>query len=125
MAVRGIRGAVEVERNDPEAISRAARELVGRMVRSNGVRPADIAYVYFTVTPDLTADFPARAVRLLGSGWAGVPLLCSQEIPVPSSPQRLLRVLMVVNTRRGQRAIRHQYLGGAARLRPDLAGGDS
>lgn len=123
MAVRGIRGAVEVERNEAEAIARAACELVGRMVRSNGVRPSDIAYVYFTVTPDLTADFPARAVRLLGRAWRDVPLLCSQEIPVPGAAARLLRVLMVVNTRRGQRAIRHQYLGGAARLRPDLAGG--
>jgi chorismate mutase len=124
VAVRGIRGAIEVERNDPESIAGAARELVERMVRRNGVRPTEIAYVYFTVTPDLTADFPARAIRMLGKGWKAVPLLCSQEIPVPGSLERLLRVLMVVNTRRGQGAIEHQYLGGAARLRPDLAGRD-
>ena len=120
MAVRGIRGAVQVGRNSSGAISEAARDLVTRMVRANRVRAGDVAYVYFTVTGDLTADFPARAVRMLGDGWGHVPLLCSQEIPVPGSMKRLLRVLMVVNTPLGQKQVRHQYVGAAARLRPDL-----
>lgn len=122
MAVRGIRGAVPVPENSAEAIAEAARRVVQAMVRENQVRPRDVAYVYFTVTPDLTADFPARALRSLDAGWAHVPLICSQEIAVPGAMQRLLRVLMVVNTDRPQSGIRHQYLDGAAELRPDLGG---
>ena len=110
-------------RNSPDAIAVAARELVSRMIQANRVRAGDVAYVYFTVTRDLTADFPARAVRMLGDGWEHVPLLCSQEIPVPGSMKRLLRVLMVVNTPLGQNKVRHQYLGEAARLRPDIGRG--
>lgn len=118
MKVRGIRGAVQVEANTPEAILDAARRLITEMVRANGVEPDDVAAVIFTCTSDLNATFPAEAARALG--WDRVPLLCSREIEVPGSMPRVLRVLMLVNTTLTQDEVVHVYLGEAERLRPDL-----
>jgi chorismate mutase len=116
--VRGIRGAVQVEANTPEAILDAARRLITEMVRANGVEPDDVAAVIFTCTSDLNATFPAEAARALG--WDRVPLLCSREMEVPGSMPRVLRVLMLVNTTLTQDEVVHVYLGEAERLRPDL-----
>ncbi len=118
MRVRGIRGAVQVAANTPEAILDAARRLVTEMVRANGVEPDDVAAVIFTCTSDLNATFPAEAARALG--WDRVPLLCSREMEVPGSLPRVLRVLMLVNTTLAQDEVVHVYLGEAERLRPDL-----
>ncbi|MCL6498793.1 MAG: chorismate mutase [Firmicutes bacterium] len=118
MKVRGIRGAVQVEANTPEAILDAARRLITEMVRANGVEPDDVAAVIFTCTSDLDATFPAEAARALG--WDRVPLLCSREMDVPGSMPRVLRVLMLVNTTLTQDEVIHVYLGEAERLRPDL-----
>jgi chorismate mutase len=53
-------------------------------------------------------------------GWTLVPLMCSQEIPVPGSLPRCIRVLLHWNTELPQEEIQHVYLGQAVRLRPDL-----
>lgn len=118
MKVHGIRGAVQVEANTPEAILDAARRLITEMVGANGVEPDDVAAVIFTCTSDLDATFPAEAARALG--WDRVPLLCSREMDVPGSMPRVLRVLMLVNTTLTQDEVVHVYLGEAERLRPDL-----
>lgn len=119
MRFRGIRGAVTVDANTPAAILDATAELLQRMVRSNEVDVDDIAGVVFTVTPDLDAAFPAEAGRRL-AGWAQVPLMCAQEIPVPGALARCIRVLMFVNTTKAIDEVQHVYLRDAERLRPDL-----
>ena len=118
MACRGIRGATTIEIDAEDAIVAATRELLVGMVVANDVVVADIASAIFTVTPDLTAAFPARAARQLG--WQHVPLLDAQEVPVPGSLPRCIRVLLLWNTERAQKEIRHVYLREAASLRPDL-----
>jgi chorismate mutase len=119
MAARGIRGATTVERNDKDEILKATRELLEVIVRLNGLRPDDIAYVWFTVTPDLDAEFPAFAARELG--WTDVPLMCGQEIPVPGAMARCIRVLIDWNTGKSQREVRHAFLHRAKELRPAWA----
>lgn len=118
MHIRGIRGAVSVEANTPEAIHQATRALLAEMVRANHVEPDEIAAVTFTVTPDLDAAFPAEGARQMG--WHAVPLMSAQEIAVPGGLPRCLRVLMLVNTPRAQGEIVHIYLRAAEALRPDL-----
>ncbi len=118
MPCRGIRGATTVETNSAPAVLAATRELVERIIALNDLCAADVASVLFTATPDLTAAFPAQAVRELG--WRDVPLLDAQEIPVPGSLPRCIRVLIHWNTDRSQAEVRHVYLRGAASLRPDL-----
>ncbi len=119
MATRGIRGATTVERNDRDAILKGTRELLEVLVRLNGLRPEDVAYVWFTVTPDLDAEFPAFAARELG--WTDVPLMCGQEIAVPGALGRCIRVLLSWNTAKSQREVRHAFLRGARSLRPAWA----
>jgi len=119
MATRGIRGATTVERNDRDAILKGTRELLEVLVRLNGLRPDEIGYVWFTVTPDLDAEFPAFAARELG--WTEVPLMCGREIPVPGALAHCIRVLVSWNTAKSQRDVRHAFLRGAKSLRPAWA----
>ncbi len=119
MACRGVRGAITVEADEREAILAASQELLLAMAQANGIHPEDLAAVLFTCTPDLTAAFPAEAAR--GLGWTHVPLLDAQEVAVPGSLPRCIRILMLWNTERSQAEIRHVYLRGARSLRPDLA----
>lgn len=118
MGCRGIRGATTVETDTADAIVAATRELLVRIVEANDLAASDVACAIFTVTPDLTAAFPARAARELG--WQHVPLLDAQEVPVPGSLSRCVRVLILWNTERSQEEIRHVYLRDAGSLRPDL-----
>jgi chorismate mutase len=119
MATRGIRGATTVERNDREAILKGTRELLEVLVRLNGLRPEDLGYIWFTVTPDIDAEFPAFAARELG--WTDVPLMCGREIPVPGALGKCIRVLVSWNTPKSQREVRHAFLRGARSLRPAWA----
>ncbi len=117
--VRGIRGAITVERNTPEDIIQATGELLQAIMDENELQPEDIASAFFTVTADLNAEFPATAAREL-LGWKYVPLLCAREIDVPGRLPRCIRVLVHVNTTRSQREIKHVYLREAVQLRTDL-----
>ena len=119
MRFRGVRGAVTVEVNTEQAILSATHELLREMLRANEIDPDDIAGVFFTVTADLNAAFPAEAGRRL-PGWSRVPLMDALEIPVPGSLPRCVRVLMLVNTTRTADEVHHIYLRDAERLRPDL-----
>ena len=114
---RGIRGATTVDANTREEILQAATELLQRIVQANGVRVEDVVSVFFTTTPDLTAEFPALAARRMG--WDDVALLCAHEMSVPGSLPRCLRILLHVNTEKEADEIVHVYLKGARALRPD------
>lgn len=119
MPCRGIRGATVAEANSREAILAATRELLEAIIAANGVQPDDVASVFFTTSPDLTADYPALAARELG--WLDTALLCNVDIAVPTGLARCIRVLIHWNTERRADEIRHCYLGEAERLRPDRA----
>jgi len=119
-AVRGIRGATTVRANEARAIYEGTLELLRVMRDLNDLRSEDLGYVWFTVTPDLDASFPADAARL-GMGWSDVPLICGREIPVPGALGMCVRVLVAWNTERGQRDVRHVFLRGARALRPAWA----
>jgi chorismate mutase len=118
VTVRGIRGATTVAEDTSRAILEATEELVREIVVENGIRPEDVASALFTVTPDLHAEFPAAAARRMG--WTMVPLLNFTEIGVPGRLERCIRVLIHVNTERGQNEMMHVYLREAVSLRPDL-----
>jgi len=119
MGVRAVRGAIQVDRDDPAEVGAGTRELITEVVRRNGIRAEDLISIVFTVTPDLTSCFPASAARDLG--FADVPLLCATEVAVPGALPRVVRLLAHVESDRPRSAVRHVYLRGATRLRPDLA----
>lgn len=119
MSVRGIRGAITVSTDNPEAIQAATQRLLRAVLEANvTLESKDIASVWFTVTEDLHSAYPAAAARAMG--WDQVPLMCGQEIPVPGGLPSCIRVLIHWNTDLPQDKVNHVYLGDAARLRPDL-----
>lgn len=116
---RGVRGATTTPVDTAEAIHTATRELLQEIVAANAIDPDDIASIIFTMSPDLHADYPAAGARQLG--WMSVPLLCAQEIDVPQTLPRTIRVLLHWNTTVTQKDICHIYINGAEVLRPDQA----
>ena len=118
MATRGIRGATTVDRDDAQLIHEATKELLEVMIERNRIDSGEIASAWFTLTPDLTAAFPAYAGRRLG--WIDVPLICAAEIAVPGALAGVIRVLLHYNTDLPQSAMHHVYLRGAVVLRQDL-----
>jgi prephenate dehydrogenase len=111
-----LRGAIRVERNDRDVIYRGTQRLLTAMMERNALDQDQIVSAFFTMTPDLNADFPAYAARELG--WTDVPMLGAQETAVPGALDRVVRVLLHV---RSAAPPRHVYLGEAAGMRPDLA----
>jgi chorismate mutase len=118
MAVRAIRAAIQIDGNVRDQILEGASELVREMLLRNGLTNDDLISIVFTATPDLTAEFPAYAARLMG--MTDVPLLCTTEIAVPGAMPRVLRLLAHVETERSRAELAHPYLRGAAALRRDL-----
>ncbi|MGV3483088.1 MAG: chorismate mutase [Planctomycetaceae bacterium] len=115
---RGVRGAITVDADTRDEILKATRQLLALMIRRNEIESTDVASVIFTVTHDITAEFPALAARQLG--WIDVPLLCGYEVSVPGSLPRCIRILVHWNTTKPQSEILHTYMRAATALRPDL-----
>ena len=118
MSVRAIRGAIQVDADTREDVLEGSAELVTAVLERNRLSADDIISILFTATPDLTAEFPAYAARLLG--LTDVPLMCASEIAVPGAMPRVLRLLAHVETELDRADVRHVYLRGAAGLRTDL-----
>ena len=122
MSVRGIRGATTATENTAEAITDATEELLRELITQNDLDAQEIAFAYFTTTPDLTAEFPALAARKLG--WLDVPLLCGHDMnvqqPNPRGVPMCIRILLLYNTPRPQSSMRFAYLRGAQAIKTDL-----
>jgi chorismate mutase len=119
MLCRGVRGATTVEANTSEEILKGSRQLLALMIRENGIQKEDVASAIFSTTHDLDAEFPALAARQLG--WLDVALMCTNELPVPGSLGRCIRILLHWNTEKAADEIVHVYVRGARNLRPDLS----
>lgn len=119
MALRAIRGAIQVEANTAADIAAGVKELIAAILESNELTPSDVISVFFTSTADLDAAFPAAACREMG--FANVPLIGSVEVSVPGALNRTVRAMLHVETARNPEQISHIYLHGAASLRRDIA----
>lgn len=116
--VRGIRGATCIAQNSAAAIIDGSLELLQEIIAQNNIKKDQIVCVYFTATPDLDEEFPARALRQCGLEF--IPSLCSVEIDVKGSLEKVIRILMLIEGRMIEAKVKHIYLGDARRLRPDL-----
>lgn len=119
MAVRALRGAIQVDANDRDQILEATAELVGEVMSRNGLTTDDVISVIFTATPDLNAEFPALAARKLG--FTDVPLMCASELDVPHALPRVVRLMAHIETDKPRSEMQHVYLRGATVLRLDIA----
>lgn len=118
-AVRGIRGAITVARDEREEIQKASLELFTSILAENGLFPEDIVGVFITATPDLRAAFPAEVIREQES-FRYIPILCAQEMDVQGALKQCIRMLVLAYTSKNPQEIRHVYLRDARILREDL-----
>lgn len=119
MAVRAVRGAVQLERDEAEHMHQQVSELLTAVLERNRLSVDDLISVIFTATPDLHSDFPAVAARKLGI--TDVPLVCAQELDITGAMPRVVRVLAHVETELSKADVSHVYLGAARALRKDIA----
>ena len=112
-----VRGATSVERNSADAILARTEELMRELVARNALEISQFVSCIFTATSDLDAEFPALAARRIG--FDRVPLLCTRELDVAGSLERVIRVLAHYYAPEGH-VTQHVYLGEARGLRADL-----
>lgn len=117
--MRGFRGATTVTANEEKEILIETEKLVRQMVKYNDIKPDSISHVFFSVTEDLNAVFPAKVSREI-EGWKHVPVMCMKEINVENSLEKCIRVMLVAHTSLAQDKVEHIYLNEAVKLRPDL-----
>ncbi|MGA7396570.1 MAG: chorismate mutase [Solirubrobacterales bacterium] len=115
--VVAVRGAVQTDQNSAEAILAATETLMSELISRNKLDSEHMISAIFTTTGDLDAEFPAVAARNMGLNE--VPLMCAQEIPVPGSMTRVIRVLLHMNSPVDFKP-QHVYLGETRNLRSDL-----
>ncbi len=123
MQVRGVRGAITSEGNNSSDILNNTTILLKEIFKQNNIIQEDLVSIFFTLTSDLDAVFPAVAARQLG--LTDVPLMCLKEIDVPGSLRSCIRILVQFNTDKTNTDLHHIYLKGAVVLRPDLNRGES
>ncbi|GAV22310.1 chorismate mutase [Carboxydothermus pertinax] len=116
--LKGIRGAISVERDTPDAIKEATVELLAAIFQENKLSREKITAVFFTQTADLVTAYPAKFAREFG--LKDVPLMSAQEPNVVNSLPRVIRVLILAQVNEGD-GIKHVYLKEALKLRRDLA----
>ena len=119
MRLFALRGATSIERDEGALILAGTTGLLEEVLERNALTPDDVVSCIFTCTSDLTAEYPAVAARAMG--FNTVPLLCTQEMAVPGSMARVVRLLMHFHAA-SDHEVRHVYQGEARRLRLDIAG---
>ncbi|MFJ8822264.1 chorismate mutase [Streptomyces sp. NPDC102467] len=119
MAVRAVRGAVQLEQDESGHMNEQVSELLTAVLERNRLSCDDLISIWFTATPDLHSDFPAAAARKLGI--TDVPLICAQELDIAGAMPRVVRILAHVETELPRSEVAHVYLGAAATLRKDIA----
>jgi chorismate mutase len=119
MAVRAIRGAIQLDVDEREHLLKSTAELLSKTLHANAIDSSQLISILFTATPDVVSEFPALAARELGLG--DVPLMCFVEMNVAHALPRVIRIMINVETEKSRGEMQHVYLRGAAALRLDLA----
>jgi chorismate mutase len=115
VAVRAIRGATQVDVDEPEHVLERTRNLVREVMDANHLGVDDVHSVVFSATRDIASVAPALAARQLGLHEAA--LLCVQEMHVEGAMPRVVRLLAHVETELSRSDLRNIYLHGTDVLR--------
>ena len=113
-----MRGAITCTENSQGEIEEKTQRLIKELLARNDLVHDDIVSVIFTMTDDLTAEFPATAARAVGLG--DIPLLCARELAIEHGMPMCIRMLVHCYSDRPRDELHHVYLEGARALRDDL-----
>jgi len=118
--LKALRGAV-CSANSKEDITKNTIELYDTVLSANDLQETDLISLFFSVTADVDAINPAAALRQ--SGRAGeAAMMVFQEAAVQDSLPGTIRLLIHCYMD-AEKPVRHAYIGGAEKLRPDRAYG--
>lgn len=115
MITKGIRGAITVDDNTKEDIKNGTLTLLNELINKNNIDKNMISHIIFSVTKDLTAEFPPKFARI-DLGWDNVAMMCFNEADIENSLKKCIRVLIVLNCNEDF-VPQYVYLKGAANLR--------
>jgi chorismate mutase len=119
MAIRAIRGAIQLDQDEREHLLKSTAELLAKTLHANDIDNSQLISIMFTATPDISSEFPALAARELGLG--DVPLMCFVEMNVEHGMPLVVRIMIYAEIDKPRSEIQHIYLRGATALRLDLA----
>ena len=112
-----IRGATTASGNSVEEIEVAVVELIDELISRNNLIKKNLLSITFTATKDLDACFPASIARKFNE-LNSVAFLDCQQMYVPNDVDYCIRMLAQVLLPKNS-SIKHPYLRGASKLRPD------
>lgn len=119
MALRAIRGAIQLDTDEREHLLKSTAELLSKMLHANDIENGQLVSILFTATPDVTSEFPAVAARELSLG--DVPLMCFVEMDVKHGLPRTIRIMINADIDKSRAEVQHIYLRGATVLRQDIS----
>ena len=112
-----IRGATSASGNSAKEIEDAVVELIDELISRNNLIKANILSITFTTTKDLDACFPASIARKYNE-LDSVAFLDCQQMYVSNDVDFCIRIMAQVLLP-AKVSIKHPYLRGASKLRPD------
>ena len=118
--VFSIRGATTVNENSVEQITERSVELMSEIVSRNNLTNADFEVTDYIIstTDDITAFYPARAIR--ESGVINAPVFSAKEPSIDGALPLCIRVMVRVSNSGERVDPKHVYLHNAVNLRKDL-----
>lgn len=123
MSMCAVRGATTVQQNSPDAVITATLELMNALISANSIDIQSIVTLWFTLTPDITAYNPAKALRENQDNWGTTPIMCVQEAAIDGMLPLCLRVLIQWEPSGNLPSVKPVYLHMAQMLRPDINSG--
>lgn len=118
--VVALRGATTIDSDTREQVLERTGALIVQMMQRNDLGRDDVISMLFTASDDVTAEFPAAAVRAYGIDE--VPVICARELGIVggSGIALCIRTMVHAYSSRPRSDLRHVYLHGARGLRRDL-----
>ena len=110
-----VRGATTIEKDTPEKVRGAVKELLGEICRRNDLTEKDIAFILLSSTLDIHSFYPAKAAR--EAGFSSVALFSCAEPDITGALPLCIRVLVVSDKTFDPVFV---YLHAAKTLRKDL-----
>ena len=120
MDIVSIRGAITADNNTPADIASATIELFQEIISQNDIKTENIIHIIFSMTKDLNAIYPAKALREKFD-VADTPLFCVQEADIHEALEKCIRILIMTKSEISKKEVKHIYLKDAKKLRPDLS----
>ena len=112
-----IRGATTASGNSVKEIEDAVVELIDELISRNNLIKTNLLSITFTATKDLDACFPASIARKC-NGLDSVAFIDCQQMYVSDDINFCIRIMAQVLLPPNN-PIKHPYLRGASKLRPD------